>query len=99
MMVKPAAILLSTITGMGVIILILNIYATITLDSFAAYQQIGFSFMETNGINNIISSGVIEKYRGSVLYNYSKYEPFINISTNIQASNANLKLTIGASSL
>jgi hypothetical protein len=99
MMMKSAIILLTTITVIGSILLALNIYSILSLDTFAAFEQIGFTFMESNGINNIIASGAIEKFRGSSLYNYSKYEAYINASMLIQSSNANLKLTIGASTL
>ena len=54
--------------------------------------------MESNGINNVIASGAIEKFRNSSMYDYKKYESFINKSMKIQSSNANLKLTIGSSS-
>jgi hypothetical protein len=54
--------------------------------------------MESNGINNVIASGAIEKFRNSSMYDYKRYESFINKSLKIQSSNANLRLTIGSSS-
>jgi hypothetical protein len=73
MMFQPAIILLITITLIGAILLVLNIFSIISLDSYADFEQIGFIFMENNGVNNILASGAIEKYRGSPLYSYSKY--------------------------
>lgn len=70
MILKPAIILLVTIVLIGAILIALSIYSVISLDAFAAYEEIGFSFMANNGINNIISSGTIEKYRGSSLYSF-----------------------------
>lgn len=78
MILKPSIILLITIAIIGAILITLSIYSITSLDAFAAYEEIGFSFMENNGINNIISSGVIEKFRGSSLYSFAKYEPYIN---------------------
>lgn len=70
MIMRPAVILLVTMTLIGSILISLNIYSIISLDSFAAYGQLGFAFMENNGINNIIASGAIEKYRASSLYSF-----------------------------
>ena len=78
MIMKPSIILLITIALVGAIFITLSIYSIISLDAFAAYEEIGFSFMDNNGINNIISSGAIEKFRGSSLYSFEKYEPYIN---------------------
>ena len=73
MIMRPAIILLVTIAFIGSILISLNIFSINSLDSFAAYEQIGFTFMKNNGINNIIASGTIEKYRGSSLYTFLKY--------------------------
>jgi hypothetical protein len=37
MMLRPAAILLATITVIGTLLLVLNIYAVVSLDSYSAF--------------------------------------------------------------
>lgn len=90
MIMKPAIILLVTILLIGAILISLSIYSVVSLDAFAAYEQIGFSFMANNGLNNILASGTIEKYRGSSLYSFQKYEPFINASLDTHASSGHI---------
>lgn len=68
MIMRPAIILLITIMLIGSVLVSLNIYSIVSLDSFAVYEQLGYTFMEDNGVNNIIASGAIEKFRGSQLY-------------------------------
>jgi predicted PurR-regulated permease PerM len=81
----------------GVGILAINIYATVSLQNYRAFQELGYSTMRNGSLVNILHSGVYEKFRNASIYVPEKYEPYLRQFRERQSSNLDISVSSGSS--